>query len=136
PETIEALAETGHAEAALALYREASAKGLAQPRDAGRLLAHLVRANSPESAKVFLEIAAAYRFENLAPGEAWTMLGTARTAQPAAPAAAAEVYEQVLKAVSAGNYGVDDQDRLEGEFQLGPKTVHTSSSRDTLLLVA
>ena len=136
PSAITALAQAGNTVAALRLYRDARSKGEAQPADAGQLLAYLARAKSPEAAKLFDEIAANYHFENMTPNQAWSAVGTAQTAAAVAPEAAAGVFERVIQMASRDGYGEDVQTSLEGEFQLGSKTVHTSTSRDTLLLTA
>jgi peroxiredoxin len=136
PDTITALAQTGHVPAALALYRESLANGRAQPRDAGQLLVFLVRAKSPEAPKIFQQIVATYSFENLPANQAWSLLGTAHTVSEMAPDAACQVYERILKMVSAPEYAEKAGAGLNGTFLLGTKAENTATSRDTLLLVA
>jgi peroxiredoxin len=136
PAAITALAQTGHTAASLSLYREALAKGQAAPRDASQLLVFLARANSPETAALLREIVATYSFENLSPQQAWSVMGDAHSAESAAPAIAADVYERILKMVSAPDYDRQTEGSLNGTFQLGSQTVNTATSRDTLLLMA
>jgi len=107
------------------------------PGSVPTVIGALARANHGDAAaKLFQDYLATIKFDALDPSEAWRLINTANAVQSAAPRAAADVYERILQAVSAPEYGQKSDTTITATFQIGSATVSTSGARDTLLVAA
>ncbi|HEY2017647.1 MAG TPA: TlpA disulfide reductase family protein, partial [Bryobacteraceae bacterium] len=136
PILIGALAQTGHTDSALALYRSSLADGKVKVTAVAPLISQFAKQKPAMAATLFQEVVATFSFDHLEPSDAWWLINTASSAASATPGGAADLYERILNAASAPEYGDKSKSSVTATFKIGSETVAAANSRDTLLLAA
>ena len=132
---IATLAQSHKPDQAIALYMDLFRRGQMRPAGSATVLGPLTREDPVKAAKFFEDLLAMLP-DPPDSGDASWILTTAATLAPSSPKLAADAIERVLKAASKPDYGSAATPVMLGNFSAGSKTVSTTKTRDTLLLVA
>jgi peroxiredoxin len=131
----DALMRSNQMRQAVPVYRASFKKG--KPPTGIAPLFKRLAAESPDDAKsLFADFLSALSFDALKPYELFGVTNCAAAIAPIAPEMAADVYDRILKIVSAQDYGKDATPVLSAKFKIGSVEGSTTNSRDTLLVAA
>jgi peroxiredoxin len=131
---IAALAQSRRAAEAMALYMDLLKRGEVRASGASSLLLPLVKQDPAKAAKVFHDVLATLP-DPLDPSDASWVVNIAGNLAPTSPQLAADAIERVLKAATAPDYAEISSPVILGAFADGTRSVNTTNTRDTLLLL-
>jgi peroxiredoxin len=126
---IGSLAQSHQTGQAIGLYLDLLRRGQMRAAGSATILGPLVKEDPAKAAKFFQDVLATLT-DPLDPSDA------AWVANTAASVGNADALERVLKAASAPDYASIYSPVMLGSFAAGSKTITTTKTRDTLLLVA
>jgi len=126
---IGALAQSRYSSQAIAMYLDLLRRGDVRASGSASILGPLSREDPAKAQKLFQDVLALLP-DALDPSDA------AWIANTPPPIGNADALERVLKAASAPDYGALSSPVILGSFTVGSKSITTTKTRDTLLLVA